>query len=138
MSDIDTKRPEVDEAKREFMTKFGKYAATAPLGMYLLMGPGASRAQASGSAGKIGKCVVKWCSKAGGKSKELTYIVYDENHKVVADADWTKKFGDGYDWKIVEYDNGNVELFNRKGKQVDIAQLNNKQFAALKCVLGQM
>ena len=37
----------VDEAKREFMKKFGKYAATAPLGMYLLMGPGASKAQAS-------------------------------------------------------------------------------------------
>ncbi|WP_353663174.1 hypothetical protein [Hydrogenimonas sp. SS33] len=40
---------EVDETKREFMKKFGKYAATAPVGMYLLMGPGASRAQASGS-----------------------------------------------------------------------------------------
>ncbi len=40
---------EVDEAKREFMIKYGKYAATAPLGMYLLMGPGASKAQASGS-----------------------------------------------------------------------------------------
>ncbi|WP_456452204.1 hypothetical protein [Hydrogenimonas sp.] len=40
---------EVDAAKRDFMKKFGKYAATAPLGMYLLMGPGASKAQASGS-----------------------------------------------------------------------------------------
>ncbi len=37
----------VDEAKREFMKKFGKYAATAPVGMYLLMGAGASKAQAS-------------------------------------------------------------------------------------------
>jgi hypothetical protein len=45
------KRPEVevDVTKREFMKKFGRYAATAPLGMYLLMGPGASKAQASGS-----------------------------------------------------------------------------------------
>ena len=40
---------EVDEAKREFMKKFGKYAATAPVGMYLLMSPTASKAQASGS-----------------------------------------------------------------------------------------
>ncbi|WP_300364639.1 hypothetical protein [Hydrogenimonas sp.] len=40
---------EVDAAKREFMKKFGKYAATAPLGMYVLMSPVASRAQASGS-----------------------------------------------------------------------------------------
>ncbi|BDY12404.1 hypothetical protein [Hydrogenimonas cancrithermarum] len=38
---------DVDEAKREFMKKFGKYAATAPLGMYLLLGAGASKAQAS-------------------------------------------------------------------------------------------
>ncbi len=42
---------EVDEAKREFMKKFGKYAATAPLGMYLLMTPSSSKAQASGSCG---------------------------------------------------------------------------------------
>ena len=41
---------EVDEAKREFMKKFGKYAATAPVGMYLLMSPTASKAQASGSS----------------------------------------------------------------------------------------
>ena len=45
---------EVDEAKREFMIKYGKYAATAPLGMYLLMGPGASKAQASCSGGHHG------------------------------------------------------------------------------------
>ncbi len=40
-------RSEVDQTKREFMKKFGKYAAVAPVGMYLLMGPGASKAQAS-------------------------------------------------------------------------------------------
>ncbi|WP_457593121.1 hypothetical protein [Hydrogenimonas sp.] len=45
---------DVDEAKREFMVKYGKIAATAPLGLYLLMGPGASKAQASGSCGHHG------------------------------------------------------------------------------------
>jgi len=40
-------KSEVDQTKREFMKKFGKYAAVAPVGMYLLMGPGASKAQAS-------------------------------------------------------------------------------------------
>ena len=44
---IEIEVEDVDEAKREFMKKFGKYAATAPVGMYLLMGAGASRAQAS-------------------------------------------------------------------------------------------
>ncbi len=42
---------EVDQAKREFMKKFGKYAAVAPVGMYMLMGPGASKAQASATVG---------------------------------------------------------------------------------------
>ncbi len=36
-----------DELRREFMKKFGRLAATVPAGMFLLMGPGASRAQAS-------------------------------------------------------------------------------------------
>lgn len=36
-----------DEMKREFMKKFGKLAATAPLGMFLLMGPYQSAAAAS-------------------------------------------------------------------------------------------
>ena len=32
----------VDNTKREFMKKFGAYAATAPVGMYMLMTPEAS------------------------------------------------------------------------------------------------
>lgn len=32
----------VDNTKREFMKKFGAYAATAPVGMYMLMTPSAS------------------------------------------------------------------------------------------------
>gem|GEM_PF-4752710 len=40
----------IDGVKREFMKKFGKYAATAPLGMYLLLGAGASKAQASSTS----------------------------------------------------------------------------------------
>jgi len=47
---------EIDKVKREFMKKFGQYAATAPIGMYLLMGPGSSKAQASGSVAPL-KCV---------------------------------------------------------------------------------
>ena len=50
----ETVENEIDEAKRDFMIKYGKFAATAPLGMYLLMGPGASKAQASGSCGHHG------------------------------------------------------------------------------------
>ncbi|BBG66318.1 hypothetical protein NNO_1615 [Hydrogenimonas sp.] len=52
--DIKQKEVSVDEAKREFMIKYGKFAASAPLGMYLLMGPGSSKAQASGSCGHHG------------------------------------------------------------------------------------
>ncbi len=51
----ETVESEIDEAKRDFMIKYGKFAATAPLGMYLLMGPGASKAQASGSCGRHGR-----------------------------------------------------------------------------------
>lgn len=40
---------EVDTTKREFMKKFGKYAATAPVGMYMLMTPSMSSAVSSGS-----------------------------------------------------------------------------------------
>ncbi len=49
MTDI-KHREEVDAAKREFIKRFGKYAATAPMGMYLLMSPVSSHAQASGSS----------------------------------------------------------------------------------------
>ncbi len=58
---------EIDEAKRSFIMKYGKFAATAPLGMYLLMGPGASRAQASGScAHRRPKRGGKGCGCKGG------------------------------------------------------------------------
>jgi len=38
---------EAGQRRREFITKFGKYAATAPLGMYVLMSPKRSAAAAS-------------------------------------------------------------------------------------------
>lgn len=38
----------VDSTKREFMKKFGGYAATAPVGMYMLMTPSSSAACTSG------------------------------------------------------------------------------------------
>ena len=37
-----TTHEEVDKTKRAFMKKFGTYAATAPLGMYILMTPSTS------------------------------------------------------------------------------------------------
>jgi len=39
----------VDSTKREFMKKFGGYAATAPIGMYMLMTPNASAYCVSGT-----------------------------------------------------------------------------------------
>ncbi len=36
-----------DETKREFIKKFGKYAVSAPSGMFLLMSLGTSKAHAS-------------------------------------------------------------------------------------------
>ncbi len=75
VQEVENERQEVDEAKREFITKFGKYAATAPLGMYLLMTPSASHAQASGSMchmhGKFhwGKCHVIKCDVKASKNR---------------------------------------------------------------------
>lgn len=40
-----------DKTKREFIKKFGKFAATAPLGMFILMSAGTSRAHAGSDAG---------------------------------------------------------------------------------------
>ena len=42
-------RTEVDAVKRDFLKKFGVYAATAPVGMYMLMTPSTSAAVQSGS-----------------------------------------------------------------------------------------
>ncbi len=42
----DNQLPE-DELKRNFLKKFGNLVAVAPIGMFILMGPGASRANAS-------------------------------------------------------------------------------------------
>ncbi|WP_457744852.1 hypothetical protein [Sulfurimonas sp.] len=41
----------IDSTKREFMKKFGSYAATAPIGMYMLMTPDASAKVCSGTNG---------------------------------------------------------------------------------------
>jgi len=48
MKTIEKKSLEVDDTKRQFMKKFGGYAATAPVGMYMLMTPSSSAAQQSG------------------------------------------------------------------------------------------
>ena len=71
----------VDAKKREFMKKFGSYAATAPLGMYLLMGPGASKAQASGSC--LPRCRV---DHPNGRGYADCHIRIDGN-KVIIDAE---------------------------------------------------
>ena len=43
-----------DETKREFIKKFGKYAATAPLAGIVLMTAGTSKAQAASDTGPSG------------------------------------------------------------------------------------
>lgn len=40
-----------DEQKREFIKKFGKYATSAPVGMFVLMTMGASKAHAGSDTG---------------------------------------------------------------------------------------
>jgi len=40
-----------DEEKREFIKKFGKYAASAPVGMFVLMSMGSSKAHAGSDTG---------------------------------------------------------------------------------------
>jgi len=40
-----------DEQKREFMKKFGKYATSAPVGMFVLMSMGSSKAHAGSDTG---------------------------------------------------------------------------------------
>jgi len=42
---------EIDSKKREFIKKFGSYAATAPIGMYMLMTPSTASAQSSSNNG---------------------------------------------------------------------------------------
>ncbi|WP_297442193.1 hypothetical protein [Sulfurimonas sp.] len=39
----------IDSTKREFIKKFGTYASTAPVGMYMLMTPSSSAAHTSGN-----------------------------------------------------------------------------------------
>lgn len=46
---------EVDTTKREFIKKFGGYAATAPVGMFMLMTPSASSACTSGTCNSCGR-----------------------------------------------------------------------------------
>ncbi len=47
----DIKQTPEQKQRREFLEKFGKLAAVAPVGMFILMGPGASKAQASNDDG---------------------------------------------------------------------------------------
>ncbi len=42
-----SKRTPEEVQRREFLNKFGKLAAVVPVGMLVLMGPGASKANAS-------------------------------------------------------------------------------------------
>jgi len=49
--DIQDLNKAADETKREFIKKFGKYAISAPSGMFLLMSLGTSKAHASSDLG---------------------------------------------------------------------------------------
>jgi len=91
---------EVDAAKRDFMKKFGKYAATAPLGMYLLMGPGASKAQASGTCSTQGSFHVQLCgggtvSYTASGTVSQTSIAVNVNTWMYTDNWQITKFNDG-------------------------------------------
>lgn len=46
--DLNNNQAPEDAMKREFLEKFGKLAAAAPVGMFLLMGPTQSKANTSG------------------------------------------------------------------------------------------
>ena len=91
---------EVDEAKREFMKKFGKYAATAPVGMYLLMSPTASKAQASGSSIQChAEALLHW--EQGCFFKVESYIHYEANGEREGNCDieystWKEKDGNQF------------------------------------------
>jgi hypothetical protein len=50
---VEVLQSDVDSKKRDFMKKFGTYAATAPLGMYMLMTPSTSAAVQSGSSTRV-------------------------------------------------------------------------------------
>ncbi len=52
--ETETLENEVDTTKRDFIKKFGTYAATAPLGMYMLMTPSASAHACSNTTKKCG------------------------------------------------------------------------------------
>jgi len=47
---VEETNTEVENTRRNFIKKFGKYAATAPVGMYMLMTPSQSAAHSSGSS----------------------------------------------------------------------------------------
>jgi len=109
---------EVDEQKREFMKKFGTYAAAAPLGMYLLMGPGASKAQAS--------AFVSTCYRPlNGASHEITGYGHSpvyQNGKIVK-LDLLSDSEDAPVKKgaiVVDYANQRVKVYKQEGSTTEI------------------
>ena len=122
---------EVDEAKREFMKKFGKYAATAPLGMYLLMGPGASKAQASGStthchAGGTVTWTANW-----GNCHIKQYVHYEAdgnpNGKCVIDLKTSFYSGDV-----------RITVLQKHDLQVEVQSQNGQYHAVMKTTVDQV
>jgi hypothetical protein len=108
---------EVDASKREFMKKFGKYAATAPLGMYLLMGPGASKAQASGSTcHRHGDFRIP----KGNKCKIVKYKADGSMHHYTIEANTKRPFNNNRRFHVeVKVENGQKtisRITNARGK----------------------
>ena len=109
---------EVDEQKREFMKKFGSYAAAAPLGMYLLMGPGASKAQAS--------AFVSTCYRpADGSAEKITGYghspVYQNGKIVKLDLSSDSEHAPVKKGTIVvDYANQRVKVFKQEGSTTEV------------------
>jgi|GEM_PF-2315328 len=94
---------DVDVQKREFMKRFGKYAASAPLGMYLLMGPGASKAQASGTAAP--GCTGSLTGSFDYNNASFGYQVDKDGDKVVVRTNYENYFNSGFYFRV-EVENG--------------------------------
>ena len=102
----ETHEHDVDVQKREFMKRFGKYAASAPLGMYLLMGPGASKAQASGSTAGCGcSCGGSMTGSFQFNNSPFGYQVDKIDGKVVVRTNYENYFSNGFYYRV-EIENG--------------------------------
>ena len=104
----------VTSTRRDFIKKFGTYAATAPVGMYMLMTPSAS-AHATSSVEGDGWCRTRvtksnWKSAKSWYSKNRSSMKvgqsYRSNSKHAATHSWDdSSFKSGRDYWVAKRDN---------------------------------